>query len=645
MSSPVSMLWHKLCEYLYPTTTYHYNSGGDPAEIPDLTYEDFLNFHRTHYHPSNTIFMTFGDIPAEDVQARIEEQALADFAPMDRTISVPPEQRYSEPQYVDTGYPIGAGESTDNKTHVIMGWLLGDSTDLTRVMEAQLLTSVLLENSASPLQQALETTKLGRAPSPLCGLDDSQREMCFVCGLEGCDENAADQVESLILETLTNLAENGLPLEEVEACLHQLEIHQREISGDGMPYGLNLMLTSLNSATHRGDPAALLDLEPVIAQLREAIQNPDYIPGLARSLLIENRHRVRLVMRPDPDMRERTQQQEKDRLSSLESELTEEQRQKIVEQAEALQARQMQQDDPNILPKVGLEDVPKSLNYPRRMEASVKGVPFINYQAATNGLLYQQIIAELPQLDEDEIVLLPLLSHFITEVGIGSQSYLDVQKWQSRVTGGLSANYLVRAVPENSQLVRGYFSLGGKTLARNQAELSELMQATLQECRFDESRRLREMIAQARLRSESSITGNGHSLAMTAASQNFAPGAKLSQRAAGLAGIAALKQMDESLDRKDQLQRLLERLEKLHEKLSGQSQQRIVIGETQHLESANSSWQALVQGLEASHEFPAFSLPAMDSASADEMWIANTQVHFVPKLMRQFQAHIPMPQL
>lgn len=630
MSSPTSMLWHKLCEYLYPTTTYHYNSGGDPADIPDLTYEDFLNFHRTHYHPSNAIFMTFGDIPPAEIQQRIENQALADFSSQDDTISVPLEQRYTEPQYADVGYPIGAGDSTDRKTHVIMGWLLGDSTDLTGVMEAQLLTSVLLENSASPLQQALETTELGRAPSPLCGVDDSQREMCFVCGLEGCDEDSADQVEALILDTLRKVAEQGLPLDEVEACLHQLEIHQREISGDGMPYGLNLMMTSLNSATHRGDPAGLLDLEPVIAQLREKIQDPNYIPELTRRLLLENAHRVRLVMRPDPELRERTQQQEKDRLLHLESQLTEEQRQKIVEQAEQLQARQMQQDDPNVLPKVGLEDVPKSLKYPERQEANVDGASFTTYAAGTNGILYQQIIAELPKLNDDEMVLLPLLSHFMTEVGVADQSYLDVQKWQSRVTGGLSANYLVRATPDDSQQTRGFFSLGGKALVRNQSELSDLMQATLEACRFDETQRLREMIAQARLRSENSITGNGHSLAMTAAAQNFAPGAKLSHQAAGLAGISALKALDDSLNQNDQLQLLMTRLQKLHQKLLHQPQQRFVIGEPQYLEASTKHWQAVLKDNNA-QQAPGFSLPKLEPGSANEMWIANTQVHFCAK--------------
>src|SRR5690606_40415930 len=78
MSSVASQLWHTLCKYLYPSTTYHYNSGGEPEAIPDLTYEQLKHFYHTHYHPSNAISMTYGDIPAEVHQARFETRALAD---------------------------------------------------------------------------------------------------------------------------------------------------------------------------------------------------------------------------------------------------------------------------------------------------------------------------------------------------------------------------------------------------------------------------------------------------------------------------------------------------------------------------------------------------------------------------------------
>ena len=165
-----------------------------------------------------------------------------------------------------------------------MGWLLGKATDLEATMEAHLLCSVLLDNSASPLLKALETTDLGSSPSPLCGLDDSQRELCFVCGIEGSEPDRADALQALVLSVLEGVAENGVPEEQLAASLHQLELQQREIGGGNFPYGLQLLLTALTSATHRGDPIALLNLDPVLEKLRRLIRDPDYIKQIARRL-------------------------------------------------------------------------------------------------------------------------------------------------------------------------------------------------------------------------------------------------------------------------------------------------------------------------------------------------------------------------
>ena len=267
MSSVSSVLWSKLCEHLFPSSTYHYNSGGDPENIPDLSYEQLQSFYRSHYHPTNAIFMTFGNIEASAHQSVFEQNALGHFDRLPEKIQVQPEVRLSQPQRVEDCYALDETEGTEQKTHLIMGWMLGESSDLAQLLEAQLLSSVLLDNSASPLQQALETTKLGRAPSPLCGLEDSMREMVFCCGIEGSEPEHADALEEMVLEVIERVARDGVSQERLEAVLHQLELHQREITGDGYPYGLQLILQALGCATHYSDPIAVLNLDPVIVDL------------------------------------------------------------------------------------------------------------------------------------------------------------------------------------------------------------------------------------------------------------------------------------------------------------------------------------------------------------------------------------------
>ena len=173
-----------------------------------------------------------------------------------------------------------------------MAWVLGDIRDPLELMSTHLLASVLLENSASELRLALETTELGSAPSPLCGVDDTGLEMVFVCGIEGAKADSMDNFEELVIETLTAVVEKGIEHSRLTALLDQLELQQREIGGSSYPYGLQIMLSCLPTAIHRGDAAAALDIDPILAKLRRAIEDPAFIKQLITRLLLNNQHRV-----------------------------------------------------------------------------------------------------------------------------------------------------------------------------------------------------------------------------------------------------------------------------------------------------------------------------------------------------------------
>ena len=53
-SSPESLLDRSISHALFPDTCYGFESGGDPAQIPALTAEQFLDYHSRFYHPSNS---------------------------------------------------------------------------------------------------------------------------------------------------------------------------------------------------------------------------------------------------------------------------------------------------------------------------------------------------------------------------------------------------------------------------------------------------------------------------------------------------------------------------------------------------------------------------------------------------------------
>ncbi|MGB0712960.1 MAG: insulinase family protein [Gammaproteobacteria bacterium] len=629
MSSPVRRLYQAMSSNLFPTVTYHWNSGGEPENIPDLSYQQLKDFHARHYHPSNAIFMTYGDIPAEEHQAHFEDKALGRFSREDVAFAVPQEQRYPAPRTVETRYALDGDEDTGGKTHVVMGWLLGANTDVRGSMQAHLLNGVLLDNSASPLRHALETTDLAASPSDLCGLDDSTREMTFMCGVEGSEPEHAEAVEDLILGVLQDVAANGVEQGLVESVLHQLELHQREVGGGGFPYGLQLMVNALGPAIHGGDPVAVLNIDGVLEELRESIKDPAYIPGLVRSLLLDNSHRVRLTMVPDTHLSERQTAAEAARLASLKAGLNKESREQIVKLAEALEERQMQQDDPELLPKVTLEDVPDDMPIAEGTQGSVHGQALTRFAQGTNGLVYEQVICELPELSETEVDDLYLFTDLVTELGCGARDYRETQAWQAAVTGGVSARSSIRSSIDDVTRGQGFLVLAGKALVRNAGELAGLMHETFTAARFDELSRIRELVAQSRAYRWSSITDRGHSLAMTAAAARLAPMSALSHRWSGLGGLVTLKNLDQSLKEDAALEALAARLEALRDRLSKAPRRFLAVAEEERLEALERDLSAL-WSTAGDPSDARFSLPGIEGVTR-EGWATSSQVSFCSK--------------
>lgn len=621
MSSPVSRLYQSMKSYLFPSNTYHYNSGGDPECIPDLSYEQLKSFYKTHYHPSNASFFTFGDRPAADIQQRMEEQALNRFEPLDHKLSVPLEKRFNRVLRVEDAYSL-EGE-LENKTYLTMGWLLGESADLTSQLEAHLLSDLLLDNSSSPLRQVLETCGLGTTPSPLCGLDDSNREMVFMCGIEGSNPEKAEEFEQLVLSTLTDIALNGFSEEEIDAMLHQLELSQREITGDSYPYGLQLIFSVTGAATHGGSVMESLDIDVALDEIRENTRKPGYIEGLINRLLLNNSHRVRLTLRPDADYKEKQLENEFNRLRTIDESLSDEDRQSIVETALALKERQETHDSGDVLPKVTLDDVKPDVKstYP------VKKTPIIEYAAGTNGLVYQQWYWPIPALTEEEQQLMPLYTALLPELGAGDADYIAMQQQQAAKTGAVNLYSLYKPDLADTDKLNGYLVLSGKALERNAADLTEIMRKHWQEARFDETTRISDYLNLMSSRRIQGITGSGHTLAMQASSACHSPGSALTYLNAGLPAIARLQNwINQWSGDESKLQEWLTQLAALHSKFQSQTPHALLVSEEHDLpqleqtllNSGFSFGSAIASGPQ--------TVPAIDRQNI--VWSVDTQVNF-----------------
>lgn len=625
MSSVTSQLWQTLTKYVYPTNTYHFNSGGDPESILKLGYEQLRAFYEEHYHPSNAIFMTYGDIPASEHHTKI--LAYVDqFSPLQHKIIVEDETRYHAPVRVEEFY---SASKLEKQTHFTMGWLLGHSSNLDEQLEAHFLSSILLENSSSPLRHALETSDYGTGPSPLCGLEDSNKEMCFVCGIEGADEADRDNVENLIINTLKSVADNGVSTTQIESVLHQLELSQREVGGDGYPYGLQIMLSAISACTHYSDPIGLLDLDPAIDRLREKARDREFIKSLINKYLLNNSHRVTLTFKPDLNLDERKNKSEKQLLEKIKSSLSNDQKQEIVDRGLKLKARQQQEDDDSILPRVTLNDVAEHLNVPVGDISNLASESKLTtYEQGTNGLTYFQVIMSLPLLNQREIELLPLLTNYLTEIGVGEEDYLTVQQKQSLIVGGISAYSSIRADINDLDKTKGYWVVSGKALGRNHEAFFDLVLNTINKATFTEHDRIQDLLSQTLNRKEQSITGNGHGLAMSAASSGISSIAQYSYQSSGLPSLLRMRTLVDQSKDEEKLAALCLELKQLHQKIIQSKPEYLLISDGHNLQNAIDCLELKTKTeTETKHVESAFTLPTI-SQTVKEAWVISSQANF-----------------
>ena len=629
MSSPVSQLWHHLQAALFPNAAYRFNSGGDPAAIPQLTHQRLKAFHARHYHPSQAVFLTYGNYSPQDHQARFEALALTRFESSTQIIVSDLQPRVNTPRAATVTYAVEQAADAIDATHIVWGWLLGETGQPRTMLEAQLLTGVLLEHSASPLRHYLETTRYAKAPSELCGVDDSARQLAFYCGVEGSDPRHGGGLEEEILALLAQIGRDGVPATVLHAALDKIEMAQRDISGDHYPYGLQLMSRALPGAMYRSDPVALLDIDTLLAELREEILDPAYFKRLIAEMLVNNQHRVRVVMTPDSSKRKQDQDDERARLKALFNSLSDADKTDLARQAEALSARQARRDDPDILPKITLADVPASAAPVIGQVESINGRRVHAYRRGTNGLVHAQIVFDLPALTAEELALLPLFSTYLLEFGAGRETYLETQTRRSQF-GHFAATSVVRSQVSDLTQHHAQFVVSAKGLRRHTSALLATVDEIVTVARFDEAERLMDLLTQTRADLELGISERGHQLAMHSAARGLSKSGWLSDEWDGPSNIRQVQQL-EALAGKDpaSLQRLFATFVNLRRHLLRAQREVLLVGEEEALVLARDVLQGGAPST-ATTNAPGFAIPEPPVARATA-WLANADVNFCAK--------------
>lgn len=537
---------------LFPDLSYGQNSGGDPKDIPTLTYQDLLDFHKKYYHPSRCLFFFYGNMPLAPHLDFIEEHALRGVEKLPPLPAQPLQKRFSERKYFTEYYPIHVDESTKDKAIVAFAWLTCNILEQEEILALSLLEALLLDTDASPLKKAL--LKSGYCKQVSGYIDTDLSEVPFTITMRGCDPENKTKLEDVILSTLSGIVQNGIPLNQIESVLHQLEFHRSEITGDHGPYGLSLFMRSALPKQHGVCPEAGLKIHSLIEALRKKnLANPRYFCELIQKHLIDNSHSVCVVMIPDPTLSEKEILEERKTLQSINESLTDEQRKKLVEQAAKLSAFQQQQEeiDQEVLPTLTHEDVPKiSRDFALRRE-KIGNLTIFHHPVFTNRILYADLVYDLPKICEADLPLVRLFTILLSQVGCGGRNYSDNLDYIQANTGGLGASLTFNLQACDATGFAPSLYMRGKALYRKSDKLLGLIsEMASSRVDFTDTARLREIIMKYFTGLQSSLNQNSLRFAVNLSASGLDYPSKIANTWYGLDYYHAVKDIAENIDKK-----------------------------------------------------------------------------------------------
>ncbi|KAL4347304.1 hypothetical protein GQ457_17G003170 [Hibiscus cannabinus] len=401
-SQPDNLLGRTAQQALFPDNTYGVDSGGDPLVIPKLTFEEFKEFHRKYYHPSNARIWFYGDDdPNERLRILSEYLDMFDASTAPNESKVEPQRLFSEPVRIVEKYPAGEGGDLKKKHMVCLNWLLSDKPlDLQTELTLGFLDHLMLGTPASPLRKVLLESGLGDAIIG-GGVEDELLQPQFSIGLKGVSEEDIPKVEELIMSSLRKLAEEGFDTEAVEASMNTIEFSLRENNTGSFPRGLSLMLRSIGKWIYDMDPFEPLKYEKPLLVLKARIAEEGskaVFSPLIEKFILNNPHCVTIEMQPDPEKASRDEAAEKENLDKVKASMTEEDLAELARATQELKLKQETPDPPEALrcvPSLSLHDIPKEpIRIPTEV-GDINGVKVLQHDLFTNDVLYTEVVFDV----------------------------------------------------------------------------------------------------------------------------------------------------------------------------------------------------------------------------------------------------------
>jgi len=436
LSSPDDILARKSMHELFPQNCYGFESGGEPEAIPNLTQEDFSNFHKKFYHPSNSYIYLYGDVDIDEQLEYLDTEYLSKFEKISVDSKVELQPTFTKMKKISDVYPIGEEEDSAEKTFLSLNYLTGDILDSETILGLEILNHALFVTPAAPLKKVLIDSKLGKDVDS--GLEEDLIQPAFNINLNGSEVDRAEKFFNLVQSEMKKLVDGGIDKTLLQASISLIEFKLREADFGFAPKGLIYGLRILRTWLYEGDPTIYLRYEKDLAAIKAGL-NENYFEKLLQKYFIDNPHKVLITLAPSKTVAKERDKIQADKLAEIKSKMTAEEIQQVIETAEKLKLRQQSPETPEALEKIPLlklSDIkPEPEILPLKFR-DIDGARILHTDIDTHGIIYLNIYFDALKVPQKKLFHAYLLNELLGRIDTKKHGYEDLANLINLHIGG-----------------------------------------------------------------------------------------------------------------------------------------------------------------------------------------------------------------
>ena len=552
-SSPEGVLDRVILNSLFPDTSYAYESGGDPEEIPNLTYEQFLDFHRKYYHPSNSYIYLYGDTDMEEKLKWLDENYLCEFDAAEVDSEICFQKPFDKMIEVEKTYSISREETEEENTYLSYNKVIATSLDEKLYQAFQILDYALLSAPGAPLKKALMDAGIGK--DIMGSYDNGIYQPIFSIIAKNAEPQQKEQFVQVIEDTLRKIVEDGIDRKALEAGINYYEFRFREADFGNYPKGLMYGLDLFDSWLYdEKKPFIHMQAIPTFAFLKEQI-GTRYFEDLIQKWILDNSHGSMVIVKPERGRTARMDRELDEKLQTYKAGLSPDEVEKLARDTAELIVYQESEDareDMEKIPVLGREDISREIAPICNEERVCGGIPMVYHNVETNGIGYVTLLFDLSGVPEEKLPYVGMLQAVLGIIDTTHYEYGELFNEINVHTGGIGTS--LELYPDVTKVkekeFRATFEMKGKALYPKMDVLFKMMREILTESKLEDEKRLKEILSMLKSRLQMSFLSSGHTTAALRALSYSSPLSKFKDDTDGIGYYEAVKEIEEHFEEK-----------------------------------------------------------------------------------------------